>query len=175
MIILLILLAVLLKILIFNHSWMLPIELRSFLSMIKRNCFVSLMVQWWIKSCRTRSFTPPPIVCSTVSIICLTTTFICLLDNACVSIGEKFHFTNETLAEYFGETINTPWRPWTGAASMSQEDNEKQLLVCCVLCGCWSRVDVCFVAGSNSIERGICQAVERVAVSASNSMCFVER
>jgi len=42
--------------------------------------------------------------------------------------GEKFHFTNETLAEYFGETINTPWRPWTGAASMSQEDNEKQLL-----------------------------------------------
>ena len=58
---------------------MLPIELLLFLSMIKRNCFVSSMVQWWIKSCRTRSFTPPLIVCSTVSIICLTTTFI--LDN----------------------------------------------------------------------------------------------
>jgi hypothetical protein len=46
-----------------------------------------------------------------------------------INIGLKFNMTNETLAEYFGETINTPWRPWTGAASMSKDENEKQLLV----------------------------------------------
>lgn len=41
--------------------------------------------------------------------------------------GPKFGFTNKTLSAYFGEALNTPWKPWTGASSMSFEEMVQQL------------------------------------------------